>query len=282
MKNRKSSSRGFTLVELLVVIGIIAVLISILLPSLARARQSANALACAANLKQNYAGLLFYAQEHKGKLPMGDDGNWAAGWVYQISLMLGSDPQVTGGFSKVLLCADAMQENPWYGWTYHVQGNVRAMCQPGLGDAKRGYQPARAYPLAGANDSSAKMLLWDSGQCPDFGNNAIICNQSQAGWQWWWGLSWAEPVLPGDMWAYNNILPCGSEVWTNMTPGSGDWIEKGNRDGRIGGGYDQGWAASQRYRHMGGQICNVLFFDGHVEGKRMGELHYRDMCITFR
>jgi prepilin-type N-terminal cleavage/methylation domain-containing protein len=60
---------GLTLLELLVVIAIIGVLAGLLLPSLARARQSATRVPCASNLRQLTQAWLMYAEEHQGRLP---------------------------------------------------------------------------------------------------------------------------------------------------------------------------------------------------------------------
>jgi prepilin-type N-terminal cleavage/methylation domain-containing protein/prepilin-type processing-associated H-X9-DG protein len=78
MRRSISSKAAFTLVELLVVIGIIALLVSILLPALQRARSSATSLACLSNQRQLALLLIQYSTESKGSLPYATECTSAA------------------------------------------------------------------------------------------------------------------------------------------------------------------------------------------------------------
>src|SRR5436309_15214267 len=84
----RNGRRAFTLVELLVVIGIIALLISILIPALTRARDQANRAKCMANLRSLGNAWLLYANDNKGWLTRSETipPNWPlkepGGWVW--------------------------------------------------------------------------------------------------------------------------------------------------------------------------------------------------------
>src|SRR5687767_463023 len=84
-KRKRLPQRGFTLVELLVVIGIIALLISILLPSLAAAREQGNTIKCLSNLRQLAQAAAMYTSQNKSYLLPADvaDANYPVALPYQ-------------------------------------------------------------------------------------------------------------------------------------------------------------------------------------------------------
>ena len=73
MPQRRAQHAGFTLVELLVVIGIIALLIAILLPALSRAREQAKLIQCLTTLRSMHQAAIGHAADHRGYMPFAGD-----------------------------------------------------------------------------------------------------------------------------------------------------------------------------------------------------------------
>lgn len=80
-RSGRVGNSAFTLVELLVVIGIIAVLLSLLLPTLSGARQAANRTVCLSQLRQLQTAQSLYAAEQDNLLVAAGDGTEQGGWI---------------------------------------------------------------------------------------------------------------------------------------------------------------------------------------------------------
>ena len=108
---------AFTLIELLVVIAIIALLLSVVMPGLQKAKEKARELACRNNLRQLAMGLTFYAEDNNGYAMelMDQMGNY---WFHEIAPYLGDryyeeDPeQGIEGVMKITLCPSTKRMDP--------------------------------------------------------------------------------------------------------------------------------------------------------------------------
>ncbi|HBG25579.1 MAG: hypothetical protein A2Y10_04995 [Planctomycetes bacterium GWF2_41_51] len=100
----KSQRRGFTLVELLVVISIIAIMLAILMPSLNKARELARRVQCSHDLRTNGLAMLLYADTNRGKLPVRINPKGCSAWLWDIDNATADLIMKSGGTRDTFYC----------------------------------------------------------------------------------------------------------------------------------------------------------------------------------
>jgi prepilin-type N-terminal cleavage/methylation domain-containing protein len=301
----RSGRAGFTLVELLVVIGIIAVLISVLLPALGKARQAANQVDCQARLKQMGAALQIYLVQTKGVLPYayvpktgtftGETGTW---WFFVLSEMMNKNTYSPDGFvrslSPVFTDKDTVPEDGGYRWIIHYTASPRIFYRSDIPDYAPGFFFAGADPLSAPNLSARKIttvkqshsafVIWDAPQTRDSANRwpagqAYPVAESLDAWGWYNGSGLCYDTPGTSVKVDRAVLP-GALGVSGRQPGKASQKQY-NYDGFSA--FDpNGWLSHLRFRHMNNtQLC-ALCLDGHVETRRVGEVMVKDVFTNYR
>jgi prepilin-type N-terminal cleavage/methylation domain-containing protein/prepilin-type processing-associated H-X9-DG protein len=233
---------GFTLVELLVVIGIIAVLISLLLPALGRAREQAKNVQCLSNLQQIGLGMQMYMTQSKGYLmPVQYVGQvynstWPATLVSLKYLQAPLNGSPTGVF----------------------------MCPSGS------FTEAKSFFLTPAsNFDDPGYMLHDGTQAPEKIAVSYAINGANFSGKAWWSAS--QPYSEWFPFVHWNPSPAAPAV----TPRAQNMFKVKNST-RIALIYDGYWAHGldpKRFTLRHGNLrstrpadrkCNMVFLDGHA------------------
>ena len=282
-------SRAFTLVELLVVIGIIAVLIGVLLPVLGSVQARARDLKCQTNLRQIGIALRGYAEENRGSYPYGfhftrtvkpngsNQADWeqAPGnnndyvcWATAIGKWMHKGRQDAQeessefNFSPVLQCPEAVSQVRPHRLSYVM--NMVVGVDPREEFKSGGMLPqAQTRPAKVSNMMPETALVWDT--CvfttSSFDTDYLIGIDIDDG-RFHDGASKPEyryylrndpfAQVQGGRFGQNKpvIMSTGVPVFKNIDP----------PESQQGHPYQ----GNLRFRHQGNSACNVVYADGHI------------------
>ena len=258
-RSAAAAAAGFTLVELLVVIGIIALLISILLPSLSRARETAASLKSLSNLRQIGTAIVMYKNEFKGAYPSHSSLSSQVPrtrWCDVLYPYL----KVTEIFASPLLDeAEKPRMNKAYA---HTLDPVTFKPVPGVTEYFGGY--GYNYQYLGNSRQPGGIRAYHA-------NDAIIrrasetiavadTNGSKNGTAQWT----SEGVYVVDPPLMSVELGSRGSRFNSPTPGAGQYSYAGGNDG------DPSYRCTPAERNRG--KVNVTFCDGHSESMTLKQM----------